>query len=591
VASLALAIALSVGASAAPPPSGSPLSELLGADYDGAKIVALGGQLGKSVIVTEIAPRVSRTLASFDDDARRITVSRPFWSPDGSQAVFSYDGKCYLARADGTSKRQILTDDRVCGDPSFWKDPQTGELCVVYSRITGADERGEDVAETWLHRLTGGSRTKLADGMFNAGLSRDGTHLGNAGDGGVWMRDIVTGTTSRLNVQNTACNGSMSPDDTYRIMHLYAPHRFFGIRDEWDHELWRMGGHSFEMPRWSNHPDFCTVQYNGLRVVRISTMEDARVQWLGGGLFAHLWLPSAARRAFDKPGPIDHLVLNRLADCKRKLANAKDYSPVIAELARSDDPEAKLVVNELVAQGEAKLAKALADPDPLQFVPDIRELAARYATHEIGRQAGQILQSPEFGREIRGGQEYYNMWRLMTSLNPVKDVPQLFTDPVFVEYNRGTLAQMVEAVASARRRCDGTKGIALIEQIAAKYALPARTLEPGNNTVTVVAAIEKVSRVPTLQQIAPYKDAVTFVQYGIQDVVNGDYAGSRMLVVHYVIRGKKQTKAAEWKPGLKQLLTVDRFDAHPKLGELPAADDANDLRLVPYWAVNVFDSW
>jgi len=588
--SLIMAMAVAVDGWAAPPPSDVPLSALLGPDYAGARIVALGGKLGKSVIVTEVATRESRTLASFDDDARRLTVSRPFWSPEGSQVVFAYDGTCWLARADGTSKRQILADERVTGDPSFWQDPQTGELCVVYSKVTGTDGRGEDVAETWLHRLAGGGRAKLADGMFNAGLSRDGTRLGNAG-GGVWVHDVPAGTTCRLNAGMSACNGSMSPDATGRIMFLYAPHRFFGIRDQWDHELWRMGGHSFEWPRWSNHPDFCTVQFDGLRVVRISTKEDARVPWVKGGLFAHLWLPSAAQGAFDTPGPIDHLVLNSLSRYKRRLADTVDYSPVIAELARSDHPEAKLIVSELEKQGEAKLVGALASNDPLQFVPDVRELAARYRAHPIGQRASRILESPQFGREIEAASARYALWRLESSLNGPVDAPRLFTDPVFAEYNRGTLAQMVEVVASARHRLAGTKGLLLIERAAAKYALPAQSLEPGGRSVTVVAAIEKVSRVPTLQEIAPYKDAVTYVQYRVQDVVNGDYANSRMLAVHYVIRDKKQTKAAEWKPGLKQLLTVDRFDAHPKLDELPAADDANDLRLVPYWATEVFNSW
>ncbi|HUW32567.1 MAG TPA: hypothetical protein VM223_13235 [Planctomycetota bacterium] len=362
------------------------LRALLGADYDGAQMVGLGGQLGKSVIVFKLASPQQRTLISFDDDERRITVNRPYWPPDGRQVIVSYDGKCWVLKADGSAKRRILQDQNV-GEACFWKDPKTGELCVVYCTITGKDGRGNVIGETRLYRPSAGAKTtKLADGMFNAGLSRDGTHLGHAG-GGVWMRDLVTGTSCQLNVRMSACNASMSPDDTYRIMHLYAPHRFFGIRDEWDHELWRMeglNGGDWGLPRWSNHPDFCTVFGRGLYVVKISTKEavPAPRNTLHG--YAHLWLPSAAAARPPKPGPIDHLKLDRLAGCKKKLADSEDYSPIIDELSRSSDPEAKLIVAELENQGQQKLVRALAEEDPLKFLPDIRELGARFRSRPIG---------------------------------------------------------------------------------------------------------------------------------------------------------------------------------------------------------------
>ncbi|HUU69689.1 MAG TPA: hypothetical protein VM186_09200 [Planctomycetota bacterium] len=582
-------IALAIGASAAPPPSDGPLRALLGADYAGARIVGLGGQRGKSVIAFALASPQPRTLISFDDDERRITVNRPYWSPDGRQVIVSYDGKCWVLKADGSANRRILQDENV-GEASFWKDPKTGELCVVYCRTTGKDKRGNVTAETRLYRPSAGANTaKLADGMFNAGLSRDGTHLGNAG-GGVQMRDLVTGTTSQLNVRTSACNASMSPDDTYRIMHLYAPHRFFGIRDEWDHELWRMeglNGGDWGLPRWSNHPDFCTVFGRGLYVVKISTKEavPAPRNTLHG--YAHLWLPSAAAARPPKPGPIDHLKLDHLAAYRKKLADSEDYSRIIDELSRSSDPEAKLIVAELEDQAQQKMARALAEEDPLKFLPDIRELGARFRSRPIGIEAAAMMQSAEFKREEECSVKLYGLQRHKWSLRPVPGAQSVFGDPVFLERYRGTLAQMVEPIAPARNRYQGTKSLMLMERIAKEYGLPERTAEPGNTTISFIGAISKVSHVPTLAEIAPYDDALTYVRYRIQEMVTGDYAGKEIIVAHYVIKDKKETDAAKWQPGHKQLLTVDRLDAHPKLEELPAADEANDLGLVPYSAVKV----
>jgi len=575
------------------PPADDPLRALLGADYTGAKILALSGPRGKSVVTIDIPTRTVKTLASFDTDERRIVLSRPYWSPDARKVIFSYDGKCYVINADGTNRHQILADVPNVREAGFWADPATGELCVVYCRPF-TDSKGQEAGETCLFRPAARTRTTLADQEFDAGLSRDGTHLGGAG-GGVRMKNLATGDTRRLNVENSACNASMSPDNTYRIMHLYAPHLFFGIRDEFDHELWVMQGPdrgNWETPRWSNHPDFCTVLLRGVEVVKISTKEAVKLTGMRVGCSVpQLWLPSAAGKTPARAGPIDHLKLAKLASYKKKLALAQDYSPIIAELSRSAEPEAKTIVAELEKQGEGKLVRALAEQDPLKFVPDVRELAARFKTHPIGVQAARILDSPEFKREIDAGKALYGLWRYVWFLNPIDGAQPLFTDPVFFERNRGTLSQMVELIAPARKRLQGTKGLPLMEAMAKQFALPDRTTEPGNKTIMAIVITSKVSHVPSLQEIAPYKDALTYTLCIVVDVVNGEYDKRQIVVAHYVIKDKKETDAAKWKPGVKQLITVDRLDAHPKLLELPAADEANDLKLVPYWGLKVMNSW
>ena len=577
-------------AAAPPPPAADPLRAFLGADYEGARIVGLGGQQGKEVLVFDIKTRSMKSIASFGKDGRpQLRLSRPWWSPDGKQVIFSYDAKCYVVSIDGTKREQVLQDDQVV-EASFWLDPKTGERCVVYCRLLPG-KKGDAPQETWLFRPRDGSKTKLADRAFEGGLSRDGTHLGHAG-GGVWIMDLASGVTRHINMFRSACNGTISPDNTYRIMHLYAPHLQFGVRDEWDHELWVVGGAgsaNYEMPRWSNHPNFCTVFHRGLRVIKLDTQEDAPVPF-GAHSVAHLWLPSGAKPAPGPPGPIGHLELARLWAYKKKLARTEDYSPVIAELSQNTDPEAKVIVDDLGAMAAVKLALAAAEENALKAGPDFTEIAARFSALPDGKQAQDILKSESFKKEYEAATSLYGLERHAWELQPVKEARSVFGDDAFLERNRGHLTQMIELIARMRARYAGAHAMVRAEEIAKQYGLPERTAEPGNKQVTVVAIIAKLSHVPTLQEIAPYDKAVFFALCHIQDVVSGDYKQGRILVVHWVINDKTPTEAATWKAGLKQILTLDRYDAHPEIEQLSIIDDINDLSLVPYLAIKAV-SW
>jgi len=91
--------------------------------------------------------------------------------------------------------------------------------------------------------------------------------------------------------------------------------------------------------------------------------------------------------------------------------------------------------------------------------------------------------------------------------------------------------------------------------------------------------------VPTAQQIAPYRNVITYIIYRVNKVLGGQYEDERLVVVHWGLKNAKHTPAASWKPGMKQRLTLDLFDAHKELQEITAAQDADEPELVPYWAL------
>jgi len=564
------------------------LRRWLGDDYDGAKVVSISG---KSVLVTELKSGRSVTLASFDDDKRKVRLERPWFSVNGTHVVFSYDGRCYLARADGSMMFEVLEDEGGgVGEASFWYDWRRGEHCIVYCVLKGSTGRRE-VWQTWLYRMREKTKTKLADRQFRAGMSPDGTHLADAG-GGVWMMNLPARKVTRLFLERSACNGSISPDCTHRMMHLYAPHTHFGIRDEFDRELWSMemiNGRQWSTPRWSNHPNFCLVLGDGgLRLIKIDTKESVVLRGVPGS-YAQLWLPSGCRPPAERRGPVDRLKLTRLSDYRRKLARAEIYTPIIAELKELGGTEARLIVAELEKQGQAALDAALAEKDAGISCPELRELALRFRGHPIGNRAQETLDSPSFKKEWEAAKLLHHMKRQVLELQPVEGEESVFSSVGFRRRNRGRLCRLAEMMPRFRGQLAGTHAAAVAEKIAAKLGLPNHTGELGNEKLTIVAFLTKTSHVPTYQEIAPYTSAVTYLRYRIQGVVSGTYDKNEIVVVNWVIKDKKTTPVAEWEPGRKQLLTLDRLEFHPELEEVAVSDDANDLDLAAWWTLLCLD--
>jgi hypothetical protein len=115
--------------------------------------------------------------------------------------------------------------------------------------------------------------------------------------------DLVGGSAHVVNSNNQGCNGSMSPDNNYHIMHLELPHTTFAYRDKDDNRVWYVenpaGTEEWQNPEFSTHPDFATATAKegsgrySVWVVKISTKEMVKVLDVTDGsnwAEPHLWV-------------------------------------------------------------------------------------------------------------------------------------------------------------------------------------------------------------------------------------------------------------------------------------------------------------
>ena len=477
------------------------LRKMLGSDFDRARILTVQGD---RVFTVNLKGLKTQALATFPKAKRFRGLDRPWWSLDAREVIVSHGGKAYIMDSDGKNKREAVPGETAYG-ASFWQDPNTGERCIVYKTVNGKHwfNKHKGVGTTWLYRPKSGKKTKLADFPFDGGLSPDGSHLADA-YGGCIMKDLKTGKVHILYRGKQACNATMSPDSTYRLMHLYLPHDYFGIRDKFDKEHWRItkpkDSQEWQTPRFSNHPNFCaaTAKYGGeykIVIIQIDTKEMVVLKDLAGSWrVPQVWLPSAAKK-------LQSLVKNTnsaggIESIKARLAKASDYSPIMKELASSSISGAGELLAGIESEGQKALKGAGSHSDPLQARGIYRRLAAQYGSHEIGKKAKSILESKKFKSEISAAPLVERMHALAGKLKKAGE-EHIFADTVFFEKNRALLVQMVELGSSIQKKHPGTKGALRAAKLAHSYALPGKTAESGNQILTVLATVEETSRVPT----------------------------------------------------------------------------------------------
>ena len=611
-------VAMAGGASGKDTFEDTAVSRLLGAtDYAGAKIVAVQGS---RIVTVQLKTRTIKTLASLGSSASsRLPASvspscRPCWSPDGSQVLYVHGGRAYVVSAAGGKPRAILPPGPPVRDATWWNDPATKALCVVYATAPRAPVTPKAPiasptppspvattqpapAATFLHKLKSDPPTVLLNFPCTAGLSLDGTYLGHAGAVCI-LADLKKKKVNRLNRGRPGSDGSMSPDNTYRLMFLSGTGESLTIRNRYDREVWRLpkprGGGPWRGPRWSNGDKFCTaitdVDGAGVLVlIKISTKQSVLLKGLAGSWRAgQLWLPSAAGVRTVR-GPIDHLVLERLGRYKDKVAKAKDYSSIIAELKRNPDPEAATIVAALESYGKALLSRARHAHNPLAAQAIYRDLAVRYSRHEVGLQSRRTLSSPAFRTELAAGPlaERFEQLRGRLHKPPGKEVKASFYDEAYLARNRAVLVEMVKVVGQMRQMHRGTQTYQRAQYYATRYGLPKSTSQAGNEQLTVAATVTAVSTVPAPEHVLPAKEALVYVRYRVVRVVNGRYAASELVAVHWAVRFGRATAASKFRVGERHHLTLDLFDAHPELEKITASRTANNANLAPYWALSV----
>jgi uncharacterized protein (TIGR03382 family) len=281
-----------------------------GADgFDDLKVL-LGGKNGKIVAHDQtdgnkiyLFDTADRSFAKLSED---IECYQPLISPDGTRVVYDRGGKVNIRPLDGSAAAQIVDGY----DGHWWVDDNDDEW-IYYTTI--GDFPDDTARKVWYPNNGKGIQThriRLRDNLdefvfdwkCSAGPSRDGTHLGAAYSTMI-IFEVATGTAYVVNGGNQGCNGSMSPDNRYYLMHLELPHTTFCYRDRDDNRVWYIdcpaGTEEWQNPEFSTHPDFATATAKedsgrySVWVVKISTKEMIKVLDVADGSNweePHLWV-------------------------------------------------------------------------------------------------------------------------------------------------------------------------------------------------------------------------------------------------------------------------------------------------------------
>ena len=278
-------------------------------EYDDLKAL-LGGKEGKLVARDQtggnkiyLFDTAARSFAKLSED---IECYQPLISPDGTRVVYQRGGKVYTRPLDGSAPTEI-----VAGYDGHWWVDDSGDEWLYYTTI--GDNPDDTARKVWYPNNGKGIDTHrirmrdnqdefVYDWKCSAGPSKDGTHLG-ASYSTMIIFDLANGSAHVVNGGNQGCNGSMSPDNNYYLMHLELPHTTFCYRDKDDNRVWYIlnptGTEEWQNPEFSTHPDYATATAKegsgrySVWVVKISTNEMLKVLDVTDGSNwsePHLWV-------------------------------------------------------------------------------------------------------------------------------------------------------------------------------------------------------------------------------------------------------------------------------------------------------------
>ena len=117
------------------------------------------------------------------------------------------------------------------------------------------------------------------------------------------------------------------------------------------------------------------------------------------------------------------------------------------------------------------------------------------------------------------------------------------------------------------------EGIAFCSRAAAA-AEAARDFAAYEKTISARPVVPRVhlravlagkSKTPTLEQMAPYRNALIVYEYGVQNVLTGQYRQNRIRVAHWGVLDAEPTPATSVPVGVAADLVVEPFGAHPEL--------------------------
>lgn len=505
------------------------------------------------LVVIDLASLQVTMLGKYPGGGKFGKISRVWWAPAATHLCYSHEGKGYIFDMASVRKQRFLSSWKDVQSPTWWRDPDTEEDYLTFMDHNGKDwykEGGASPGKTYLYDIRRKKVSELADFPCDGGLSVDGTHLADA-YGGCLLVDLTANKYHVLNRGRQACNASLNPDGRYQLMHLFLPHDHFGIRDKYDRVLWQikrpMGSGEWQTPRWSTHPDYCmaTAKFGSeykLVLVQISSQEMVVLHSVEGSFRApHLHLQ------FEP---------NRSGSAGLTLTKARE---IFEQTSRMEASQAKSIYEQLVAE----------------FPLDV-----------VGVRSQEKLNSADFAHELKADAILGKIREKIEKLKPPKEGLSIYNNPGFFNRNQASLVQLVGLCSQLNANFSKTKAAELARKLTASFQLPQVAYADANVELEVEATITAVSVVPRYEQIAPYTAVLTWIEYRVDRVQSGVLDAPKIMVVHWGMLDGKHTAAAGWKPGIRQRLKVDLFDAHPELERISRAQEAfEDLLLNEYWAL------
>jgi hypothetical protein len=83
--------------------------------------------------------------------------------------------------------------------------------------------------------------------------------------------------------------------------------------------------------------------------------------------------------------------------------------------------------------------------------------------------------------------------------------------------------------------------------------------------VRLKARLTARSQAPTLEQIAPYREALTVYEYEVLEVVGGSLDGETVRVAHTAILDRQLLPILERRPGSVEQLLLEPFSDNPQV--------------------------
>jgi hypothetical protein len=104
-----------------------------------------------------------------------------------------------------------------------------------------------------------------------------------------------------------------------------------------------------------------------------------------------------------------------------------------------------------------------------------------------------------------------------------------------------------------------------------------RAPRPTVSHLVIDAELIKLSKVPTLQEISPYREALVVGEYRVKHVVEGELKTQTVRVAHWALLDGAARTPASRKPGWSGRINLETFEANPQLKSLFLSDTLDEL--------------